>query len=97
VEQDRVCPHTYTGFPAQSTSSIRLTFSAGNGNGSITLNVEGFHFTDPNEGTGSAEVFISANPIKPVFDRQWFSQGHSQDEHRQLHGFPALYFGNSAS
>jgi hypothetical protein len=42
--------------------------------GSGTLTEEGFHFTDPSQRTGSAEVFITANPITTTFDHKWFCQ-----------------------
>jgi hypothetical protein len=48
------------------------TIADNSGNGTLTQ--EGFHFTDPAQGTGSAEVFISVNPITTAFDRQWFCQ-----------------------
>jgi hypothetical protein len=90
---------TYTlrfppGWTAQGGVGAGGTVADNSGSGTLTQ--EGFHFTDPSQGTGSAEVFISVNPIKTAFDHQWFCQAFpAKDMHDTFHGLSAQYTGDA--
>jgi hypothetical protein len=77
------------GWTAQGGSGPGPT--EGDSSGSITLTAEGFHFTDPSEGTGSAEVYIFTTPIplNTAWDRQYFC--YTSPQYRTaFHGLPAI-------
>jgi hypothetical protein len=71
-----------------STNSV----SFGDPSGSATENEETITFSDPAEGTQSAQVFVLADPIKTAFEHQWYCQAWpTKDKNGLFHIYPAMH------
>jgi hypothetical protein len=75
------------GWTAQGGVGVGPT--EGNSSVSVTLTIEGFHFTDPSQGTGSAEVYIAAYPLNAA-DRQFMCATTSQTSYPPFNGLQGI-------
>lgn len=67
--------------------TVAATF--GDRTGSVTETQEYITFSDPAQGSASAEIFVTAIPIQSDFERHWYCEGNRTGERDSFHNYPA--------
>ena len=65
------------------------TMSFGDRTGSATETDETISFSDPAQGSASAAVYVTVEPIRTDFERHWYCSGFRSQEYGSFHAYPA--------